>query len=107
LYCGEFLDPKGIVHNVNTFSTYLWCKKCDKRNYFGRIRQNPKPLPTPPVIKPLARYGLRQKKISDYQLLEDSSFSDETNDESADTNDSSSSSSNENRLSNRLTPEGK
>jgi hypothetical protein len=83
LYCGEFLDPAGIVLILSTSSAYVRCQKCGTKNFLGQIRKNPKPLPTPPVIKE-PRFEFRKRKPVSYdegtEIIYISSSEEETND---------------------------
>lgn len=109
LYCGERLDPTGLVFQVNLRTLSVSCQSCDKKNYFGKIRQIPMPLPSPPVIKRLAGYQLRERNQPEYQIFFDSSSSKESSGEEAE-EESPLTTTTENQecvsSSNRLTPEG-
>jgi hypothetical protein len=85
------------------------CQSCDKKNYFGKIRQIPMPLPSPPVIKRPAGYQLRERNQSEYQIFFDSSSNKESSGEESE-EESPLTTTAENQecvsSSNRLTPEG-
>lgn len=109
LYCGERLDPTRLVFQVNLLTLKVSCQSCDKKNYFGKIRQIPMPLPSPPVIKRPAGYQLRERNQSEYQIFFDSSSNKESSGEESE-EESPLTTTAENQecvsSSNRLTPEG-
>ncbi|XP_046638726.1 uncharacterized protein LOC124317561 [Daphnia pulicaria] len=108
LYCGERLDPTRLVFQVNLLTLKVSCQSCDKKNYFGKIRQIPMPLPSPPVIKRPAGYQLRERNQSEYQIFFDSSSNKESSGEESE-EESPLTTTAENQecvsSSNRLTPE--
>ncbi|EFX83186.1 hypothetical protein DAPPUDRAFT_302057 [Daphnia pulex] len=109
LYCGERLDPTKLVFQVNLLTLTVSCQSCDKKNYFGKIRQIPMPLPSPPVIKRLAGYQLRERKQPEYQnpFFDSSSSNKESSEEESEESPLTTTTENQECVSssNRLTPE--